>query len=41
MYLSFIGEVVEGYEIVQEVEALGTAAGAPKKNIKIVRSGTV
>lgn len=40
-YLSFIGEVVEGYELVQEIEGLGTAAGTPRKPIMIVRSGTV
>ncbi|KAH0834971.1 cyclophilin [Lanmaoa asiatica] len=34
------GEVVEGMDVVKEIEKLGTAAGKTKKTIKIAKSGT-
>nr|AHC00615.1 cyclophilin [Ganoderma lucidum] len=35
------GEVVEGIEIVDKVESLGSASGTPKARITIANSGTV
>ncbi|KAI5827200.1 cyclophilin-like domain-containing protein [Schizophyllum commune] len=35
------GEVVEGMDIVKQIEALGTASGTPKSQVKIAKSGTV
>jgi len=37
----FAGEVVEGLELVKQIEALGTASGTPKKKITIAKSGAV
>ena len=36
-----LGEVVEGFDIVKKVEALGTASGTTKKTITIAKSGTI
>ncbi|MFF9865132.1 peptidylprolyl isomerase [Streptomyces sp. NPDC013953] len=35
------GEVVEGMELVQKIEALGTRAGTPQAKVTIAASGTV
>ncbi|KAK0213334.1 cyclophilin [Desarmillaria ectypa] len=35
------GEVVEGMDLVKEIEMIGTASGAPKKKVDISASGTV
>lgn len=35
------GEVVEGIEVVDKVEALGSASGTPKARITIANSGTL
>ncbi|KAL1742451.1 cyclophilin-like domain-containing protein [Schizophyllum fasciatum] len=35
------GEVVEGFDLVKQIEALGTASGTPKADIRIAKSGTV
>ena len=35
------GEVVEGMEVVDKVEALGSASGTPKARITIANSGAV
>ncbi len=35
------GEVVEGIDIVDKVESLGSASGTPKARITISNSGTV
>jgi len=35
------GEVVEGMDIVQKVEKIGTASGTPKSKVVIASSGTV
>ena len=35
------GEVVEGMDIVEKVESLGSASGTPKARITIANSGTV
>jgi peptidylprolyl isomerase len=36
-----IGEVVDGMDLVKNIEALGSASGAPKAKITIAASGTV
>ncbi|GMM30465.1 peptidylprolyl isomerase [Martiniozyma asiatica (nom. inval.)] len=33
------GEVVEGYDTIKAVEAIGTPSGKPKKEVKVVESG--
>jgi cyclophilin family peptidyl-prolyl cis-trans isomerase len=38
---TIVGEVVEGFDVVKEIEARGTASGKPNANIKIAKSGTV
>ena len=35
------GEVVEGYEVVKDIEKMGSGNGQPKEKIKIIESGTV
>jgi peptidylprolyl isomerase len=35
------GEVIEGFSIVQNIEAYGSQSGTPKKQVTIVRSGTI
>ncbi|KAF8655587.1 hypothetical protein AX16_003008 [Volvariella volvacea WC 439] len=35
------GEVVEGYEIVKQIETLGSQSGKTKAKVTIARSGTV
>ncbi|KAG8216595.1 putative cyclophilin [Butyriboletus roseoflavus] len=35
------GEVVEGYDVVETIESLGSQSGKPRKAIKIIRCGTV
>lgn len=35
------GEVVEGKELVDQIEALGSQSGAPKGKVTIAASGTV
>lgn len=40
IYILCIGEVVEGYEHVKTIEALGSASGATEKLVIIVNSGT-
>jgi hypothetical protein len=39
--LSLLGEVVEGIELVQAIEKLGTQSGATKKKVTIAQSGVV
>ena len=39
--LFFSGEVIEGKELVKQIEALGSQSGAPKAVIKIAASGVV
>lgn len=35
------GEVVEGMDLVKEIEKLGSSSGKPKKTVTIAESGTV
>ncbi|MET7438858.1 peptidylprolyl isomerase [Streptomyces sp. NPDC005496] len=35
------GEVVEGFDLVKQIEAQGSSSGTPKTTVKIVKSGTV
>jgi len=37
----FVGEVIEGMEIVRTVEGKGSASGSPSAKIVIANSGTV
>ena len=37
----YAGEVIKGYEVVEEVEKLGTAGGTPKSKVIIADSGVV
>ena len=36
-----LGEVVENYELVKAIEALGSASGTLKKKVTIAKSGVV
>lgn len=36
-----LGEVIEGFDLVKAIEALGSASGTPKRKIVIAASGTV
>jgi peptidylprolyl isomerase len=36
-----VGEVTEGYDIVKQIEALGSASGTPKVKVVIADSGVV
>jgi peptidylprolyl isomerase len=35
------GEVIEGMDIVNKLDALGSSDGKPKKNVVIADSGTI
>jgi peptidylprolyl isomerase len=37
----YIGEVVEGMDVVKTIEGLGSASGNPKKTVTIAASGVV
>ena len=41
MFITISGEVVEGMEIVKNVEGHGSQSGKTSKPIKIVRSGAL
>ena len=38
---SLLGEVVEGYDVVEIIERYGTKSGKPSASIKIVRGGVL
>jgi len=35
------GKIVEGMDVVQQVEAVGTSSGAPQKTVTVVDSGVL
>jgi cyclophilin family peptidyl-prolyl cis-trans isomerase len=35
------GKVLEGYEVVQAIEAVGSQSGKPSKTVRIVKSGEI
>jgi len=39
--MQLTGEVVENFELAKAIEAVGSASGTPKKEVKIVRSGVL
>jgi hypothetical protein len=41
LFIGYVGEVIEGMELVRTIEALGSDSGAPKQKIVIAKSGTL